>query len=130
MTRLIAVDTGSGTRMKLAAPLWVVVVVVIVLAGCASQDLQLSKANGAVARTADQRWKIMVGKWYGSRARDGGGRVEWVVDRKPRGAYQIAFRTTAADGAVSDDVEVGEWGVVGSIYFTIFKGWLREGRMV
>src|SRR5436190_21349841 len=107
-------------------------VAVVAIAGCASQDLaQTLKADDAAAQASpDRRWKMMVGKWYGSRSRTGGGRIEWISDRKPRGAYQTAFRTTAADGTVSEDVEVGEWGVVGPIYFTIFKGWVRDGRMV
>jgi hypothetical protein len=105
----------------------------VVLAACgATSPRQSSTAAITDATNQDQQqtWKALVGKWYGQHVDHSGNRIEWVIDRRQRGAYQVNVRTISAGGRVSESIEVGEWGVSGRVYFTIFKGWMREGGYV
>ena len=81
--------------------------------------------------TASQKdtWKLMVGKWYGAQPSDEGGKLEWIVDRNIQGIYQVRFRIQDKDNKIEEQTEVGEWGVAGGIYFSIFKGY-RIGNQI
>lgn len=76
-----------------------------------------------------QRWQLLIGHWYGDQTTQEGDRRQWLITRHPDGTYIIKFRGTMANGQIEESTEVGEWGAAGTIYFTIFKGWLREGKL-
>ena len=80
--------------------------------------------------SAEQRRAMMIGRWYGEAPTDSGQTRRWVTERFPDGTYKVTFRTYTKDGGYDDHVEVGEWGVSGSIYFTITKGVLVDGEIV
>lgn len=84
------------------------------------------------AMTTDQKaaWSRMVGRWYGSQPTEKGGHMDWLVERAPEGVYQITFRVHDRDGTVTDRVEVGEWGVSGPIYFSIYRAYVTDGRLI
>lgn len=71
----------------------------------------------------------MVGKWYGSQPTKEGGVKQHTIERAIDGSYKIVFRVTDANGKVEESSEVGHWGVSGPIYFSIFRGWLSDGRL-
>ena len=71
----------------------------------------------------------MVGRWYGNQPTTDGGRKEWVVERDVRGTYEIRFLIREKDGAVEESTEIGEWGISGGVYFSIFKGWVQDGKI-
>ena len=64
----------------------------------------------------------MVGSWYGSQETEGGGNYSWIIRRNAQGLYQL-------EGKVTTQIEVGEWGVGRSVYFSIFKGWISDGKI-
>ena len=47
---------------------------------------------------------------------------EGIVGGYPDGTYKIDSRQTNKDGTKNDSTEVGQWGISGDIYFSIFRG--------
>lgn len=78
----------------------------------------------------EKTWKHLIGEWHGSQPTKGGGNREEICIRHPDGTYEVEFKSTDKEGVVTDQKEVGLWGVSGSIYFTIFRGWVKNGRIV
>lgn len=76
------------------------------------------------------KWRLMVGKWYGSQPLEQGGKKEWVITREENGFYEIAFRNKLHDGTIEKRIEVGDWGIAESFYFSIFQGWIVNEQFV
>ena len=68
----------------------------------------------------------MVGMWYGDQPTKDGGRRQWLLERNVDGTYHINFRTTQKNGTINDDAEFGQWAISGPVYFSSFRGWVRE----
>jgi hypothetical protein len=68
--------------------------------------------------------EIFVGRWYGETPRTDGGTKRWVVDAFPDGVFRITFRFYEPDGSYREQIEVGEWGISGPVYFLSTKGWV------
>jgi len=97
------------------------------LFGCNS----LHTANDSVTSSKPElslsqqdKWNLMVGKWYGSQPTTDGGVKKQITQRSSLGDYKHTFRIYDVDGNYEEHIEVGEWGVSGQIYFSIFKGWI------
>lgn len=73
---------------------------------------------------------LLIGTWQGSQSTKEGGKREELCTRYPNGTYETEFLSFDAAGVVSKQKEVGVWGVSGSIYFSIFSGWVIDGRLV
>ncbi len=89
--------------------------------------------NGQVDETltmAKSPREIFVGRWYGETAQTGGGTKRWVVDAFPDGVFRITFRFYEPDGSYRQQVEVGEWGISGPVYFLSTKGWVDDGAFL
>src|SRR3546814_1959176 len=71
-----------------------------------------------------------VGRWYGEEPEPGGITRRWVVDAFPDGVFRITFRFYDADGSYREQVEVGEWGISGPVYFLSTKGWVDDGTFL
>ncbi len=76
-----------------------------------------------------ERWRLMTGKWFGSQPTKDGKTLKWIVDRSEDGTYQIRFREYKSDGSFKENIEVGEWGVSGPIYFSVYKGRVDNGQL-
>jgi len=74
--------------------------------------------------------EIFVGRWYGETAQTDGGTKRWVVDAFPDGVFRITFRFYEQDGSYREQVEVGEWGISGPVYFLSTKGWVDDGTFL
>src|SRR3546814_1723567 len=44
--------------------------------------------------------------------------------------FRITFRFYDADGSYREQVEVGEWGISGPVYFLSTKGWVDDGTFL
>jgi|SRR5579859_3373375 len=100
--------------------------------GCALQANQppVIGIEPATDSASLQRRQFMVGTWLEESAlADGTSRRE-LVDRNVDGHYRMQFRTYNKDGTHEDQIEVGEWGISGNIYFTITKGWMIDGVLM
>ena len=73
---------------------------------------------------------MMVGKWYGNQPTKDGGLRQQLIQRAPDGTYGITFRVTNQDGEIIEQTEVGQWGVSGPVYFSIFRGWLDGDEFI
>lgn len=71
--------------------------------------------------------EIFVGRWYGETPEAGGVTKRWVVDAFPDGVFRITFRFYEEDGSFREQIEVGEWGISGPVYFLSTKGWVDDG---
>lgn len=54
----------------------------------------------------------------------------WIVERRNDGIYKIHFRVIDPLGEKTDKIELGEWGVSGPIYFTIYKGYIERDKII
>lgn len=97
------------------------------LAGCTSKPATIDSFKQDLSFSAEQAWGLMIGKWFGSQLTNDGFRREWIAIRRPDGQYRITFRYYDADGTYRESVEFGEWGVDYPIYFSIFRGWIKDG---
>jgi len=87
---------------------------------------QLEKAI-AIAKSPRE---IFVGRWYGEDEKASGTKQRWVVDAFPDGVFRITFRFYDDDGGYREQIEVGEWGISGPIYFLSTKGWVDDDTFV
>src|SRR3546814_7150459 len=95
-----------------------------------SSDVCSSDLDGQVDETlamAKSPREIFVGRWYGETPVAGGVTKRWVVDAFPDGVFRITFRFYDKDGSYREQVEVGEWGISGPVYFLSTKGWVDDG---
>jgi hypothetical protein len=96
------------------------------MAGCATRGPEsVVGAKPQLPDSAYSRREAMVGNWLGEAATHDGGKTKWLVQRDNDGTYQITFRTRAPGKDWNESKEVGYWGISGSTYFTIMKGWLK-----
>lgn len=89
---------------------------------------EIDASKPALSSSQKTRWSYLIGKWFGKEATKEGGTVMWITERDDTGRYEIHFRSIDASGKVEEHIEVGEWGISGPIYFTIFKGTIENGR--
>jgi len=116
--------------------LWLILVPALTFATGSVPTLPMPQINSVdeskppLSLTQQSKWTQLVGRWFGSEMTKAGGRVMWIVERNNDGKYKIHFRIINASGNQTDKIEVGEWGVSGSVYFTIYKGDLVGDKMV
>jgi hypothetical protein len=90
----------------------------------------ISEAKPPLTLEQREKWRILVGKWYGSQPTKDGGERKWIVERSPLGKFKAVFRTYEKDmTSYWEQIEVGDWGVSGPVYFTIFRGWIGKGKL-
>lgn len=90
-------------------------------------------ANGQIDESlamAKSPREIFVGRWYGETAKTDGSAKRWIVDAFPDGVFRITFRFYEEDGSYREQVEVGEWGISGPVYFLSTKGWVDDGMFL
>jgi len=94
-----------------------------------SKSILQDDANPNIQSSRQIKWAQLVGKWFGILDLEGGSKYMWVNERKNDGTYKVHFRVIDPSGKRKEAVEVGEWGVSGNIYFTIYKGDFEQGRI-
>jgi len=109
------------------------------VAGCstistpASSPTQINvidEGKPALSLSQKEKWTQLVGKWFGNQPTKSEGRIMWIAERHNDGMYRIHFRVIDASGKKVDKTELGEWGVSGSVYFTIYKGDVEGDKIV
>lgn len=112
---------------------YTVTIVFIMLIACSDQGTPSISVDGvkpSLSLDQEKAWRTMTGTWYGSQPKKGGGQHDWIVVRDNTGAYQITFRSYDKNGDYEDSIEVGEWGISGPIYFSIFKARVKDGEFI
>lgn len=98
---------------------------IIFLTGCANQHTTSKKITTfkpELSTSAEKRWKMMTGKWYGSQPTKNGGIQQHIIEHSVDGTSKITFRIKSPKGDIKEFSEVGQWGISGPIYFTILSG--------
>jgi hypothetical protein len=74
--------------------------------------------------------EVFVGRWYGEDTKGSAVTKRWLLDAFPDGVFRITFRFYEEDGSYREQVEVGEWGISGPVYFLSTKGWVDDGMFL
>lgn len=108
------------------------VFVMLIITGCATTNtstVAVTSKKPSLSISQEETWNLMIGKWYGSQPTKDGGKVQEIMERSPQGTYKITFRVYEKDGKYKEQSEAGHWGVSGPIYFTIFRGWVKNNQL-
>lgn len=107
-----------------------IISLMFVLNGCSLTSSTIkSNAFPEVKGENLSRWQALIGKWHGKIGIKGGGVHEWFVTRFSNGTYRIDFIHHRKDGSIKERTEIGDWGNSGNIYFTIYRGELKNDRL-
>ncbi|MEQ9608725.1 MAG: hypothetical protein RLN99_13770 [Kiloniellaceae bacterium] len=136
MARARAVAASGRRQSALLGVVITVLVALLLLMG--SQQVRAAVgdaeiANGQIDESlamAKSPREIFVGRWYGETAKTDGGAKRWIVDAFPDGVFRITFRFYEEDGSYREQIEVGEWGISGPVYFLSTKGWVDDGMFL
>lgn len=77
-----------------------------------------------------ENWNRLTGTWYGSQPTKDGGVYHWIIRHGRDGTYRLVGKSVDPNGQAQQQVEVGLWGAGTSIYFTIFRGWVKGAEIV
>ena len=91
---------------------------------------EIDAPKPTLSQPQENKWSKMTGKWFGQEGTKNGGRVMWIAERNNDGTYKIHFRVVGLSGEITDQIEVGEWGVSGPVYFTIFKARIEGDKII
>ncbi|GAB4393896.1 MAG: hypothetical protein Tsb0032_15050 [Kiloniellaceae bacterium] len=129
----------SGSERRQGMLLGVVVTILMALAllmgmhqaraAVGEPDITSAQVDETLAMAKSPR-EIFVGRWYGEAKKGAAVTKRWVVDAFPDGVFRITFRFYEEDGSYREQVEVGEWGISGPVYFLSTKGWVDEGMFL
>jgi hypothetical protein len=82
----------------------------------------------APALDPQARRQQLVGRWYGESKTADGRRLRWLTERDAGGTYRTQYFMTPPDGSNSNElesIELGQWGISGSVLFTIQRLWIK-----
>jgi len=130
---------AAGSRRH-AALLGVVITILMALmlylwaapqaqAAVGDPETATAQAEGSLEMAKSPR-EVFVGRWYGEDRKHGQVTRRWVVDAFPDGVFRITFRFYEEDGSYREQIEVGEWGISGPVYFLSTKGWVDDGMFL
>lgn len=75
------------------------------------------------------QWKSMTGNWYSRDIEKQGSTRQQLMQRFTDGSYKLTTKLKVKDREISNNIEVGYWGVSGPVYFSIFKGWVKHDKL-
>lgn len=71
--------------------------------------------------------ELLIGKWYRSTTNEHGEIISEYAEVAVDGSFEFTFIIHQSDGSVADKIiELGDWGLVGDIHFTITKSEIIE----
>lgn len=119
--------------MSMKLKVCITALLLLALTGCApgnSKPQEITSSKPALTDKQTSDWQLMSGRWYGSQPTSDGGTKEEIIDKLSDGTYQIVFKVTHPEKGTQFSVEVGYWGMSGDIYFSIFRGWIRDRQLI
>jgi hypothetical protein len=93
-----------------------------------STDPKDSTPNARLAPALDpnSRRQALVGRWYGESMTADGQSLKWVTNREANGTYRTQYLLNKDEP--EESIEIGQWGLSGSVFFTIQRVWIRNGE--
>ncbi len=87
-----------------------------------------SPSLGRLAPALDPvvRRQALLGRWYGETKTAEGQSLRWVTQREANGTYRTQYLLNKAEP--EESIEIGQWGISGSVFFTIQRVWIRNGE--
>ena len=72
----------------------------------------------------------MIGRWYGESKTSDGRTLRWITERENNGTYRTEYLLGRSQDETNEEesVELGQWGLSGSIFFTIQRAWSKDGE--
>ena len=109
-----------------------IMVILLSLSACSNEhtsNTEIETKKPERILSDEQTWNLITGNWYGSQPTKDGGKRKELKKRFRDGTYEITFRTYDKEGNYEDQIEVGQWGISGPVFFTIFRGW-KDGTWI
>jgi hypothetical protein len=122
--------------LNLGKPLLAITLLCLGASAFAQNSSGTSPGNGqasiakrlAPALDPQARRQQLVGRWYGESKTADGRRLRWLTERDAGGTYRTQYFMTPLDASNSNElesVELGQWGISGSVLFTIQRLWIK-----
>ncbi|MCW8877830.1 MAG: hypothetical protein OQK51_12325 [Kangiellaceae bacterium] len=95
-----------------------------------SKDIRVTESKPHLSMEKKQLRSAFVGKWTSKQPTKKGGVKESTINRSVDSRYIIEHKIFDDKSTlIQESREVGIWGVSGGIYFTVFRGWLENGKV-
>ena len=94
-----------------------------------TSDLAIIDVKPMLTESQEERWALMVGKWYSRQSIKAGGVKEEILEFFPDGKSLITFKISDLNKNTQISRELGLWGVSGDIYFSIFIGHIKNSNL-
>lgn len=108
----------------------ILIFVFISVAGCAGNSNIQHVYNPEPSINKIQQWSNAIGTWEGKSDIESGGSYSWIIERHSNGTFELHGIVKEASGDVVHQLEVGEWGIDGGIYFVSPKGTIEDGVFI
>jgi len=106
--------------------------ILITLSGCVdpARTSKITFDSDVLVTTAEieKNRALLIGGWIGSRPTPQGGKREELAILKKDGTFEFRFRETDKRGNKKIVTDVGVWGLVGNVHFTIVTSWYENGK--
>ncbi|WP_415888474.1 hypothetical protein ACMXYV_10655 [Neptuniibacter sp. SY11_33] len=100
------------------------------LIGCTEENSAKNAINPSASEEEVNRWKNALGLWEGQTPIENGDEYHWLLSLSEEGHFQLNATISHTDGTITKQIEVGDWGIDGNIYFVSPKGVIEEGNFV
>ena len=107
---------------------WIAIVTTVLLTACSAVPAEppVAWAMKKPAHGDMVSREILIGRWYAETVESSGTKMAELKDLHRNGTYQITFRKIDREGHVTDQTEVGLWGVSGKTFFSILQATIIE----
>ncbi len=110
----------------------VVVCFLSLLSGCTDTlltgEVTFNSDASVTTEEIEKNRALLIGGWHGSRPTAQGGTREELAIMKKDGTFEFRFRETDKSGNTQLVSDVGVWGLVGNVHFTIVTAWYENGK--
>ena len=96
--------------------------------GCSSTNTPtITESKPDLTLDKKQLRNGFIGKWESTQLTKDGNTKHAVIERNPDSRYVVEFKIFYPDQTLKyQSKEFGFWGVSGGVYFTMFRGWIKN----
>lgn len=99
--------------------------------GCSSTNTPtITESKPDLTLDKKQLRNSFIGKWKSTQLTKDGNTKHALIERSPDGRYVVEFKIFYPDQTLKyQSKEFGFWGVSGEVYFTMFRGWIKNDKL-